>query len=45
VSPTPNQLARATVPQNAVSTASRSRLFTPIPLKFLREAMADFTLR
>jgi hypothetical protein len=24
---------------------SRSRLFTPIPLKFLREAMADFTLR
>src|SRR5262249_27594488 len=34
--------ARATVPHNAADTASRRGLFTPLPLKFLREAMADF---
>src|SRR5215470_17839780 len=38
------QPARAPVPHNAANTASR-RLFTPVPLKFLREAMADFKVQ
>src|SRR6516225_3846270 len=40
----PTQPARAPVPHNAANTASR-RLFTPVPLKFLREAMADFKVQ
>src|SRR6516164_5286673 len=44
-SPAPTQPARATVPHNAANTASRRGLFTPVPLKFLREAMADFNVQ
>src|SRR5215470_254285 len=40
-SPAPTQPARATVPHNAINTASRRNLFNPVHLKFLREAMAD----
>src|SRR5215471_1843802 len=40
----PTQPASAPVPHNAANTASR-RLFTPVPLNFLREAMADFKVQ
>src|SRR5215472_14067509 len=41
----PTQPARAPVPHNAANTASRPGLFTPVPLNFLREAMADFKVQ
>jgi hypothetical protein len=44
-SPATTQLASATVPYNAANTASRRSFFTPVPLKFLREAMADLKVQ
>src|SRR6516162_3017245 len=45
VTSAPTQPARTTVPHNAANTTSRRGIFTPVPLKFLRKAMADFKVQ